>query len=127
MKKCKTIKIVTMIIILILTMLILETNVKAMSEIGNALNSANNFVSQGQSNIINYSAAYKVANYIYVLLMVIAIVVAVVKGAMIANKIILGSLNERADAKRMIIDYVFLVVALAVIPTVLKALINLIP
>jgi hypothetical protein len=27
----------------------------------------------------------------------------------------------------MIIDYVFLVVALAVIPTVLKALINLIP
>lgn len=124
MNKKRIIKITILFILAIIT---LNTNVGAMSYIGQAIESADNFVSAGQSDKINFTAAYNVANYIYILVMTIAIIVAIVRGAWIANKIILGTIVDRSEAKKMIIDYIFLLIGLAVIPTIIRALINLIP
>ena len=86
---------------------------------------AKNFASHGKSSLINMQGLYYVVNTLYGIVMTIAIAIALVRGAMIAFTIITGSLEEKVDAKKMIINYVFLVTILAVGPAILQVIMKM--
>lgn len=86
---------------------------------------AKNFASHGKSSLINMQGLYYVVNTLYGIVMTIAIAIALVRGAMIAFTIITGSLEEKVDAKKMIINYVFLVAILAVGPAILQVIMKM--
>ncbi len=110
----KVLKISTLIILIIL---LLGCSVEAVSL---NMGTAQNFVNKGQSSLINMQGLYYVVNTLYGIVMTIAISIALVRGAMIAFTIVTGSLEDRVDAKKMIVDYVFLVAILAVGPAILQ-------
>lgn len=86
---------------------------------------AKNFASHGKSSLINMQGLYYVVNTLYGIVMTIAIAIALVRGAMIAFTIITGSLEEKVDAKKMIINYAFLVAILAVGPAILQVIMKM--
>lgn len=91
------------------------------------LNQAQNQTNSTTSSVINYSGLHNAFNVIYNLFFTAAIIIAVVYGFYIALRIIMGSIDEKADAKKMIIEYVKNVIWLALIPAVFGFILRLIP
>jgi len=126
-------KVYICIILLVITIFCLGTRIYA-STISKGIQDADNFLKQAQNQtnqttnqVINYSNLHNAFNVIYNFVFAAAIIVAVVYGFYIALKIIMGSIEEKVDAKKMIIDYVKNVIWLALIPAVFGFIVRLIP
>lgn len=107
-------KIITMMFIFIVTIVVLASfSCVQANPIGDSVTSAQDFANQEKSNVINYQNLYIVANFLYNAIMMIAIVVAVIVGMIIGMRIILGSLEEKADAKALLVPYFTIVTMVA--------------
>lgn len=115
-------KILKISALIILIILLLGCSVEAVDL---NMGVAKNFANHGKSSLINMQGLYYVVNTLYGIVMTIAIAIALVRGAMIAFTIITGSLEEKVDAKKMIINYVFLVAILAVGPAILQVIMKM--
>lgn len=112
----KKLKISTLIILIII---LLGCSVEAVDL---NMGVAKNFTNHGKSSLINMQGLYYVVNTLYGIVMTIAIAIALVRGALIAFAIVTGSLEEKVDAKKMLVDYLVLVVFLAAGPALLRIL-----
>ncbi len=123
-------KILTMIFIFIIAIIVFTSisNVQA-SEISDAIDSAQDFLENGKgskSSIINYQNLYNVVNYLYNIAMLIAIILAIIIGTILGIRIVVGSVDERADSKHLIIPYLVLVATGAFAFTIWKFLLQLV-
>ncbi len=107
-------KIFTMIFIFILAIILFSSfsDVQA-SELSDAFESAQNFISNGRTDYINYQNLYNITNYLYNLFMLIVIILAIIIGIILGNRIIFGSIDERADAKHLIVPYLVIITIIA--------------
>ena len=124
-----------LIIVLILSMISFIPNivptVNAAATIGDAWNSATNFVRGGNSiannkRILNAQGIYNALNFIYGIFLIAAIAFAVIKGTMIGMKIILGTIEERVDAKSMLVPYLWIVAGIAFGGIILRSILSII-
>lgn len=129
----KTIKKILIILLIISTFSFIPnmlTTVNA-SVLGNAINGADNFVRNGnratdERQILNPEGIYNVLNFLYGLLLFAAIAFAVVRGTMLGMTIILGTIEERVDAKAMLVPYLWIVAGIAFGGTMLRAILQII-
>ncbi len=107
-------KIFTMIFIFILAIILFSSfsDVQA-SELSDAFESAQNFISNGRTDYINYQNLYNITNYLYNMFMLITIILAIIIGIILGNRIIFGSIDERADAKHLIVPYLVIITIIA--------------
>lgn len=89
---------------------------------------AETFLNKGdqKTGIFNAQGIYNVLNFVYGIALFIAISFAVIRGTLIGMKIILGTIEERVDAKAMLVPYLWIVAAIAFGGTVLKAILSII-
>lgn len=94
--------------IIILIILLLTSNSIYASDVGNAVNGADSFISNGtsQGSIINETALSSASGTIYNMLLIIGIVVAVIIGAMLGIQLMLASVEDKAKVKETLIPYV---------------------
>lgn len=94
--------------IIIVIILLLTSNSIYASDVGNAVNGADSFISNGtsQSSIINETALSSASGTIYNMLLIIGIVVAVIIGAMLGIQLMLASVEDKAKVKETLIPYV---------------------
>lgn len=104
------------------------STVNAATIVNDAIKNADNFLNKGnnQTQIISSEGLHTVLNTIYGLLLFVAITYAVIKGMLIGIKIVYGTIEEKVDAKAMIIPYLWIVGAIAFGGVLLKAILNLI-
>jgi hypothetical protein len=123
-------KIARIILILLLVLIMIETNVKAFGDIrkgkdlfsgsGNSIFSGNGIVIfNGQSVQLGFNTIY---NYI----LTAAIIIAIIIGMYIAFRIITGSVTEKADAQAMIYQYVKILIGIALVPPAIRLIISLV-
>lgn len=115
----KILKILTLIILIII---LLGCSVEA---VNTDINVAKNFTKNGQSSIISMKGLYYVINLIYGIAMTIAISIVVIRGTIIALTIVWGSIEDKVNAKQMLMNYAFQVAVLAIIVTLLQSGINI--
>lgn len=122
-------KILTMIFIFILAIVLFASisNVQAV-DISDAIDSAQDFLEngKGKSSIINYQNLYNVVNYLYNIAMIIAIILAIIIGTILGIRIVIGSVDERADSKHLIVPYLVSVATGAFAFTIWKFLLQLV-
>ena len=124
-KMNKLCKIIYIMIIIIIVMSF-RNNVSAQS-ISTAFNQAHQFVNgSGGSTLLNYTTLNNVFNAIYNFIWTVAIVVAVIWGFVIAGRMLRGSVNEKADTRQMILEYVRTVIVLALVPAGVGVILKLI-
>lgn len=122
-------KILTMIFIFIIAIIVFTSisNVQA-SGFSDAFDSAQDFLENGKNrkiNIINYQNLYNVVNYLYNIAMIIVIILAIIIGTILGIRIVIGSVDERADSKHLIIPYLVLVATGAFAFTIWKFILQL--
>ena len=122
-------KILTMIFIFIIAIIVFTSisNVQA-SGFSDAFDSAQDFLEngKGKSNIVNYQNLYNVVNYLYNIAMIIVIILAIIIGTILGIRIVIGSVDERADSKHLIIPYLVSVATGACAFTIWKFILQLI-
>lgn len=121
----KTIKkILILLIFITIWSLIFNTTILA-TNLGTAVDNADSFVQNGGSNsILNPQGIYDTMNFIYGLLVGIGIIFAIIKGIIIGIQIIFGSLQDKADAKALIIPYLWIVGGIAFGSVILRAILT---
>lgn len=122
-KKANKLRKIFLIILIIIICLNIKTRVFALI---NAFDSADNFVNQGQSNLINYTALDNVFHSIYNFFFTVAVVIAVVGGFYLAGKMLTHSIDDKVDTQRMIFEYVKNIVLLALIPTAIGIILKIV-
>ena len=95
------------------------------SSFAGAIGAAEDFLNTERSKIINYQGLYNVINYFYNIVMIIAIILSIIVGISIGIRIIYGSIDEKADAKHLIVPYLFIVTIIAFSLTIWKFLLSL--
>ena len=107
-------KIFTIIIIAILT-IILFTNISYVqgATIANSVDAAQRFEDNGKTSIINYKGIYIAMRYIYNIAMTIAIIVAIIVGLILGIRIIFGGIDEKADAKHLLVPYLVILIVVS--------------
>lgn len=123
-------KILTMIFIFIIAIIVFTSisNVQA-SGFSDAFDLGQDFLENGKSSkssIINYQNLYNVINYLYNIVMLIAIILAIIIGTILGIRIVIGSVDERADSKHLIIPYLVSVATGACAFTIWKFILQLI-
>ena len=93
--------------------------------IAGAIQGAGQFVNRGQNQaqqtpILDAEGFYNVLNFIYSMLLIAGITFAVIRGILIGNQMILGTLDERKEAKDMLVPYLWLVASLALGNTIIR-------
>lgn len=121
----KKIFIVIISFILITTSFISISSVYALS-LSESINSADGLLNKGKSELINYSFLYGIINFLYKVVMLIGIIIAIIVGTGLGIRIIFGSLDERADAKHLIVPYFIIVTMMAFGLTIWRAVLGLI-
>lgn len=107
-------KVLTIILISIITIAVFSSfSIVQAVDLENAINTTQQFTNNGKSNIINYESLYGVMSFLFNLVMIIAIIVAIISGIIIGMRILLGSVNERADAKALVVPYLIISVLMA--------------
>lgn len=121
----KTIKkFLILLIIISIWSFIFNTTILA-GNLDNAVNNANSFVQNGgNTSILNPQGIYNVLNFMYGLLVGIGIIVAIIKGIIIGIQIMFGSLQDKSDAKALIIPYLWLVGGIAFGSLILRAILT---
>ena len=110
-------KIFTILILIICILSSFNTYVQAGS-IMDGINDAHAFDEGEQTPILKKSGIHSVLDAAYKLLLMLAIIFSVIYGFVIASKIIVGSIDDKVDAKKMIIEYIKNVVLIALVPTI---------
>lgn len=116
------------IIIILAIIMILFGNISTVQakELENSISSAQTFSNAEKSSIINYNGLYNVINYLYNIVMTIGIIIAIIVGIVLGIRIIFGSIDERADAKHLLVPYLVIVTVMAFGLTIWKIVLGLI-
>ena len=116
-------KIILLIIVASIFMPNAVTQVEASGTFNNAISGAQGFVNGGNTTgIFNPTGVYNALNFIYSVFLGIGIAVAVIRGMIIGLQIIVGSVQERANAKEQLIPYLWLVAGIAFGSVVVRAI-----
>lgn len=93
------------IILIILTLFVsLQSNIYAMDAI---MDSAESFLETGaDEGVINEEALKSTSDYLYNILLTVAIALAVIVGAIIGIQFMIGSVEEKAKVKETLIPYI---------------------
>lgn len=115
---------IIIILVFIITLFGNFTIVQA-KELEQAIIDGQKILEGNKSSIINYEGMYIAANYLYNILMIIGIVFAIIRGIVLGVQIICGSIDEKADAKQLIIPYLWLVAGIAFAFAILKIILQI--
>lgn len=124
-------KIFAMIVIFILAIVVFVnfSTVQA-SGLSDAITGGEKFLENGKTStvpkVINYQNLYNVINYLYNIAMLIVIILAIIIGIVLGIRIVFGSIDERADAKHLIVPYIGSVATAAFAFSLWKLLLQLI-
>lgn len=126
-------KILNTIIIFILAIMLFAnfSSVQATSlvnqgaSIADSFTAAQDFTNTEKSSIINYQNLYSVINFLYNIAMIVGIVIAIIVGIGLGIRIVYGSVDEKADAKHLIIPYLGGVAIIAFGFTIWKIILGL--
>ncbi len=118
----------TVIIIIFILIMIVFANISSVNAqaLANSINAAEKFGNNGKSSIIDYGGLYNVINFLYNIAMTIGIIVAIIIGIVLGNRIIFGSLDEKADAKHLLVPYIIIVGMLAFGFSIWRIVLNLV-
>lgn len=94
--------------------------------IANSIHQAQNFGNRGTSTIIDYKNLKSVIDYAYNIAMTIAIIVAIIVGTILGIRIIFGGIDEKADAKHLMVPYLVILFMVAFAFTLWKIAITII-
>lgn len=100
----------TIIISIITIILFASISCVQAASLANSIDAAEKFENNGRTSIINYKGMYIAMTYIYNIAMTIAIIVAIIVGLILGIRIIFGSIDEKADAKHLLVPYIVIVV-----------------
>ena len=119
--------IITLIIVFILMMILFAnfSSVKATS-LGDVVTSAENIRNAGKTSWINYDNLYTVVDFLYNAAMIIGMIIAIIVGTGLGIRIIFGSIDQQADAKKLLVPYLVTVSVLAFSYTIWKAVVSII-
>lgn len=121
----KTIKKMLILLIAITILNFAFNSTISAQTLDSAVSNANSFVQNGGSNsILNPQGIYDVLNFMYGLLVGIGIIFAIIKGIIIGIQIMFGSLQDKADAKALIIPYLWIVGGIAFGSVILRAILT---
>lgn len=115
---------IIIILVFIITLFGNFTIVQA-KELEQAIIDGQKILEGNKSSIINYEGMYIAANYLYNILMIIGIVFAIIRGIALGVQIICGSIDEKADAKQLIVPYLWLVAGIAFAFAILKIILQI--
>ena len=107
MKNKKVFMIIT--IFMLVTILFSNTSIIQATSFEDAINAAQQFTDNGRSPVIIYQGAYIALSYLFNIVMVIAIVVSIFVGMILGIRIIFGSIDEQADAKKLLVPYIVII------------------
>ena len=100
------------------------------TQLSNAITDGQGFLENGKSSplekVINYQNLYNVINYLYNIAMLIVIIIAIIIGIVLGIRIVFGSLDERADAKHLMVPYLAIVATAAFAFSLWKILLQII-
>ena len=102
-------KIITIVLVTVLLSLCSFNTIEAAGTPADVFSGANNFVSEGESQVSNAIEQDKLAdtsNFIYNILLGIAMVIAVAIGATLGIKFMVSSVEEQAKIKEVLVPYV---------------------
>lgn len=116
---------VGILIISICSFMLFTTPVSAQA-LNNAITGAQNFANTNTTSVINPKAMYDLLNLIYGLLLGIAIAGLILRGIFIGMRMVLGTIGERVDAKKMLVEYLWIVLGVAFGGAILRAILELI-
>lgn len=100
----------TIIISIITIILFASISCVQAASLANSIDAAEKFENNGRTSIINYKGMYIAMTYIYNIAMTIAIIVAIIVGLILGIRIIFGGIDEKADAKHLLVPYIVIVV-----------------
>ena len=103
----KIIKIV-ICIIMIIAILILNTNSVTASSLGDIINSGSNFINSGANTnaiVPNEEGIRDTSNFIFNIVFTLGIIILIIWGMVLGIKFITGSVEEQADVKKGLFPY----------------------
>lgn len=115
--KIKNIIVIFIVFILIIMLFANTSIVQATGGLGEVfqktVDNAKDFQNNGSSNIIPYPNLYMLIRFLYNLVMIVAIVIAIIQGIVLGIRLVFGTIDEKADAKHLIVPYLWIVGAMA--------------
>ena len=123
-KIIRRILIILLLIICIYNLVPNITTVNAAS-LNNAIAGAQNFTNGNTTPIINSKALYDVLNVVYGFLLGVGIVVAIIRGMIIGMTIIMGTIEQKVNAKELIIPYLWMIAAIGLGGIVIRAVLKI--
>ncbi|CDD16589.1 unknown [Clostridium sp. CAG:798] len=97
---------ITIILILVLLLLMLTSSSYA---IGDMMNAASNFLEKGEepeNDGLNMASLQDASQRIYMTFFIIGIAIAILVGAILGIKIMVGTVEEKAEIKKMLVPYI---------------------
>lgn len=102
----KIIWLIVLIMIISLSISVKYTNVHAADTVDDVMSGAKVFLDKGQDVVIKGEKLQTTSNFIYNLLLAIAIVVAVIVGMILGIQFMMAGIDEKAKLKETLIPYV---------------------
>ena len=109
----KKLKVTTILLFLLLIIMSIPNQIYAAKKIehtaGEIVTEAGNFINIGSQNAnekISPDELQKLSNTVYNILLVTGIIIAIIVGLIMGIKFIMGSIEEKAEIKGMIIPYI---------------------
>ena len=95
-------------IIMIIAILILNTNIVTASSLGDIINSGSNFINSGANTnaiVPNEEGIRDTSNFIFNIVFTLGIIILIIWGMVLGIKFITGSVEEQADVKKGLFPY----------------------
>ena len=95
-------------IIMIIAILILNTNSVTASSLGDIINSGSNFINSGANTnaiVPNEEGIRDTSNFIFNIVFTLGIIILIIWGMVLGIKFITGSVEEQADVKKGLFPY----------------------
>lgn len=95
-------------IIMIIAILILNTNSVTASSLGDIINSGSNFINSGANTnaiVPNEEGIRDTSNFIFNIVFTLGIIILIIWGMVLGIKFITGSVEEQADVKKSLFPY----------------------
>ena len=95
-------------IIMIIAILILNTNSVTASSLGDIINSGSNFINSGANTnaiVPNEEGIRDTSNFIFNIVFTLGIIILIIWGMVLGIKFITGSVQEQADVKKGLFPY----------------------
>lgn len=102
----KIIYILVLVVILFLGISISYTNTYAANTVDDVMDGASSFLDKGKDVVVDGPKLQSTSNFIYMLLLAIAIVIAVVIGMIIGIQFMMAGIEEKAKIKETLFPYV---------------------